>query len=615
LVLGEETLQRKLRETVTVQRKGVRWPGWLRWGVELGALLTLAGFLFFDRLRLFQAYLSKYIDEDQGIEWHAARELLRGRIHEPCFYGQSYNSNIEGFLAAPLVGMHVPYEVAAPLVTVVLGLLPFLLMAVVAFRRRQAWVAGLALFVPLSMSTRYGIITGMPRGFVTGVAMAIVPAVLLLPPFKRGMKGMVLGPDGRLRLQRTWPKTRYFLAAFLSVVAVMLNPNAVVLLAPVAVYAVLTTFKEWRFWFFGFLGFLAAAPYPIVVHDFYFVWHEDYRLYLREKVFTWSYKNFQKFVPKLDDAFHDIVPDAVYTNGEDLVQWVHHRFPHALPAWGVESPAPIMLLVVFAVAFVLLLMRARVAAAFATLTGVGLTIFALAYDRLQDSRASVSFPYARMFLAVPVLLVWLLLLLKKGNGGTVSGDGGRGGWGWVRFLKRWLPAAASMAVLGGLIFGGYTVAMNKSRSLADDVADSVENADVARPVEVAQAKRLAKAVQKAADAQHISMVLIVGYDGRKWDYVLPELTTCETLFPDYERRTWRMVEECTPRYDKILVLGNLTPRGRYRQPAAVRISQDPPLAVYDLHGQSVDDFCRVNYIHERAFTRPAPPPSAATRPK
>ena len=195
-MLGEETLMREVRERVVVQRKGVRWGAWLRWGVELGALLALAGFLFFDRLWLFQEYFAKYIDEDQGIEWYAARELLRGKLHEPCFYGQAYNSNLEGFLAAPLVACHVPYEIAVPLATVVLGLLPFVLMAVIAFRRRQGWVAALALFVPLAMSTRYGMITGMPRGFVTGVALAIVPAVFLLPPFRRGMKGVVTGRMG-----------------------------------------------------------------------------------------------------------------------------------------------------------------------------------------------------------------------------------------------------------------------------------------------------------------------------------------------------------------------------------------------------------------------------------
>ena len=397
----------------------------------------------------------------------------------------------------------------------------------------------------------------------------------------------------------------------------MLNPNAVVLLVPVAVYAVLTSFKEWRFWFFGVLGLLAATPYPIVVHDFYYVWHDDYRLYLRARVFTWSYKNFQRFIPDLNDAFHYLVPDELYERADDAVQWLHHRYPHGMPAWVVDSPAPAARLVLFGIALIILLLRARVAAAFAALAGVGLTIFSLAYDRLQDSRTAVSFPYARMFLAVPVLLVWLLMLVKRSRP-AIDPPMRRGGWAWVRYLKRWMPAVASVGFMGLLLFAGYTVMKEKQSTLVDDVADAVENGNVARPVELAEAKRIAKAVQKAADAQHISLVLIAN-DGRKWAYVLPELTTCETLFPDYERRTWRMVEECVPRYDKILVMGNVTAWGRYRQPAPIRISQDPPMAVYDLHGQSVDDFCRVNYIRQRAFDRPPAPPAsrpspAATRP-
>jgi hypothetical protein len=606
-------LQRKDTHTrelhgVQVPRAARGWQSWLRLVMELGGLLSLAGLLFFDRLHLFQQYLSQYFDEDQGIEWYAARELLHGRLHEPCFYGQSYNSNVEGFLAAPLVAMRVPYPIAVPLVTVLLGLFPFVLMAVIAFRRRQAWVGGLSLLVPLSMSTRYGMITGMPRGFVTGVAMAIVPAMLLLPPLRRGMKGMVMGPDGRWRLQRTWPKTRYFLAAFLSVVALMLNPNAVVLLAAVAVYAIITTFKEWRFWFFGALGLLAATPYPIAVHDFYFVWHDDYRLYLRQP-FTWSYQNFQKFIPQLNEAFHDLVPDAVYAETEVLVHWVHVQFPRVLPAWAVDAPAALAVLILFVVAWVVLLVRVRIAAAFATLTGVGLTIFAFAYDRLQNSKPSVSFPYARMFLAVPVLLVWLLLLLKRSGGGERDERLSLKSPGLYGVVRRWGPSMISGVVMAALVFAGYTVAMNKSRSMKDDIAEAVEHADVARPAKVTEAQSLAAAIQKIADAQHVSFVLVVGWDGRKWDYVLPELTTCETLFPDFERRTWRLEEECRPRYEKIIVLGNMPgPRGHPRQQPTTRISQNPPLAIYDLHGQSVDAFCRANLIHTRGFERPAPVP-------
>ncbi len=92
-------------ETIEEQSVAVRrselpgWLTWVRWGVEGVALLALLGFLVFDRVRLFQEFFAKFIDEDQGIEWYAAREFLRGHFHEPCFFGQAYNSNVEGHLA------------------------------------------------------------------------------------------------------------------------------------------------------------------------------------------------------------------------------------------------------------------------------------------------------------------------------------------------------------------------------------------------------------------------------------------------------------------------------------------------------------------------------------
>ena len=102
--------------------------------------------------------------------------------------------------------------------------------------------------VPAVLSTRYGIITGMPRGFVTGDAFAIIPALLYLPRARKELYVPVERPKrpgepwwwralawtGRLflpppvELRRTWPKTRYFLAAFTAVVAMMFNPNCII---------------------------------------------------------------------------------------------------------------------------------------------------------------------------------------------------------------------------------------------------------------------------------------------------------------------------------------------------------------------------------------------------
>ena len=98
------------------------------------------------RVALGQAFLFRYSDEDQTLLWHAGHDLLHGSIPEPCFYGQSFNSCMEGYLAAPLTLLpFVPYWVAVPSVAIFLGLFPFAAMAWVAWRHGRLGLAALSL--------------------------------------------------------------------------------------------------------------------------------------------------------------------------------------------------------------------------------------------------------------------------------------------------------------------------------------------------------------------------------------------------------------------------------------------------------------------------------------
>jgi hypothetical protein len=90
------------------------------------------------------------------------------------------------------------------------------------------------------------------------------------------------------------------------------------------------------------------------------------------------------------------------------------------------------------------------------------------------------------------------------------------------------------------------------------------------------------------------------------------VTTCETLFPNYERRTWRLAEECYPRYDRILVMGNIPVRRSAKFPMVKIESRDPPLALFSLNGQSVEKFCdEMGIPFRRPFIRPDVPTAVA----
>jgi len=125
---------------------------------QTALLVGMAALLAIDRFQLCTQFLFKYSDEDQTLLWYAAKQTLQGHFPEPCFYGQAYNSCMEGILAAPLMLVHVPPWIAVPLVAVMLGLLPFLLMAAMAWRQKRFWLAGLSLLVPLILPLRYAML-------------------------------------------------------------------------------------------------------------------------------------------------------------------------------------------------------------------------------------------------------------------------------------------------------------------------------------------------------------------------------------------------------------------------------------------------------------------------
>jgi hypothetical protein len=448
--------------------------------------------------------------------WYAAHDLLHGRIAEPAFYGQDYNCCLEGWLAAPLVAAHVPYNVACPLVTVGLDLLPFVLLAGVACWRGNFVLAGAVLLIPLMMPDRYGMTCGIPRGFINGVAVAAIPMILLLP--SRGGRSRGFWRGG----------LRYFFAGALAVVALQVNPNCLILLAPVAVLATITRFWDWRMWVMGPLGIAAATPYPWYVHRFYHVVHPDYILYLRDNTFGWSYANFVHY-------FHFAVP------GSEASPVFVDLVPMFVPAeWACA-----FLVIAVGVLAALMLMRLRIAGVIAVLIGLGVMFVCFAYERVGIGQPSntASYPYSRMWLAVPAVFAWVLFVLFQGERPKLI----------PRKIFRWVSTLA-LAVLVG---GAFWTAVVKHRQLPDAIDDEL-NADglvICPAVPVSHLYAIAREVKQIADAQHADLLLVGGGDKEKdTDYAVPCLTGIETIFPDFERRTFRMIEESKAHHQKILII-------------------------------------------------------------
>ena len=520
----------------------VRWR-WLlahRW-LQTPLLLGIAACLFYDRFQLCKQYLFKYTDEDQAVMWYAAWDLLRGRIAEPAFYGQDYNTCAEGFLAAPLVAMHVPYNVACPLTSMILGLLPFLLLAFVAWRRGQTLVAATSLLVPLLLPVRYAMITGIPRGFQTGLAVGILPAILLLPPAVRRATGAKLMGKARMP-QRSWPALRYFVAAILGVMAFEVGENAVIFLAPVAIYALLTSWREWKFWVFGLAGLVVALPYPIYVYQFYYVYHPDYIVYLRGQEFTWSFANFTSYLNSY------IAPRF----GESLV------LKDLVPGPITGRQAPEFMVIVFALLAGLLLLRARAAALAAAFTGALIVLASFGYNRLWTTTTSAntaSFPYSRMLLALPVLFVWLLFFVNHKP--------------WARFANSGALKWAARGTLAGLLVLAVHTMQAREKEMPIAVEREVNASRytsgyiVCPAIPVEQFYATAREVKKVAEATHADFLLVAGGDRQKHiAYALAPVTGIEAAYPiEWERRARVLLDQYKKPHQAVMLITYPTPPG------------------------------------------------------
>jgi hypothetical protein len=505
-----------------------------RW-LQSFLLLIIAGTLAVDRYHLARDYLFKYTDEDQCVMWEAAYELLHGKLREPCFYGQDYNTCLEGFLAAPFAYFGMPYHIACPLVSLLLGLFPFLVVAWVAWRRRQTIVAAISLLIPLILPVRYAMITGMPRGFTTGIAVAMIPAVLLLPPpWRREQNGIpLLAPQRRPTwLRSTLPALRYFFAAALSIIAAQVQPGCVIILVPVALHAILTRWREWKFWAFSMAGLLVALPYPIYVYQFYYVYHPDYVLHLRGAQWRWGYTYYLSYLHQfLTPRFG---PSLVL---QDLV-------PFCIPATPA-SQAGEFLVAAFGIVGLLLLIRLRTAALAAGFMGVFFTFITFGYDRIRVGAGtnSASYSYSRMFLAIPVLFLWLLLFINHTPWRRVTGTA----------LARW----AARGTLAGLtIVALYTYhirAQQQPDAIREEYEAGLRGGVVCPAIPVDQFYACAREIKKIADATHADLLIVGGGDRNKHiSYALPAVLGMESLYPDFERRTFRLTEEFARKHDKIL---------------------------------------------------------------
>jgi hypothetical protein len=482
----------------------------------------IAALLLADRTRYLVRFGSVYTDADQATLWYQADDVAHGRFREPCFYGQNYGPAIEAWLAVPLLWMRVPAWVALPIVSTALGLGPFVVLAIVAYRNGHRWAAPLVLLMPLALPVEYAVVSALPRGFVTGLAVA-APAIAC----------WLFGRSRRA----------FFIASLFAVLALTSNPNCSIALLAAGAYALLTHWRSRAFYLWSVAGTAAALPAPLLIWLFYHL-HPEMNPYQPKAPFRFTWQT-------LSDSL----------NRREFQLFFGHFFPGHQTGW--------LMLVVLPGMIVLLMLVARFKAAIALLLASASTFLALGIERIHTARHEVFYSGSRMFLAVPVLFALWLIWFEAGAGARLTR--------W-----RWMPPALRVALVLLLV----TMASIRDTSKLRFPSPLVRNVIVPPVDTVSNLIAESRAAAEACREHHTSLVLVAqGRTCFTLAGPVLSNHAFETLCPPFERRTFRIAEEQPRVHTRVLVYGPRfyqTVLARQQFPGAITIRKDPELLLITL---------------------------------
>jgi hypothetical protein len=325
------------------------------------AELALTGFLVLlvlvERLRVLLQFSFRWMDEDQAVLWYVARDVASGHLREPCFPGQPYGTALEAWFAGPLVWMHVPPNVALPLVSCVLSTVPFLVWAWLA-RGSFFWSRAI-LCLPLFLPLDYSVLTSMPRGFAPMLCAATLAFACM-----QSAKGWTIGVGG-----------------LLAVLSYSFNESGLLLVVPTCAWLALVRRRELRFFLWSLSGGLIGAGLHWLSRAFY-RWHPSYAMH----------------PPGKFEFFEWLLKDGLAHTGR--------FFDPVSPGGSFRA------LVCCALVLVALLIRSlSLEAILPALLWCGLTVVSLGIPKVHDGEDSLYFSVARSFLTVPLGLSFLMFLV------------------------------------------------------------------------------------------------------------------------------------------------------------------------------------------------------------
>jgi hypothetical protein len=507
--------------------------------------LVLLALLVADQLRTVFRFSRYWANEDHTLLWYAAKELARGHIHQPNFYGQSYGTV---FAALPQVALGL--FAVRPNTGIALGgagLMAgcWVALSVGAWLRGHRALALLALAIPVVLTNEYGLWGSMqaraPGSFLVALGVAVLIA---RPESTRALFAFcVLGGLGLL-----W------------------DNGSVFLLTPAATYAVLVHWRSWRALITAALGVIPAAAWLLASQLFY------------------------RLNPDYD--FHGVgsssLPAPAY-----LWTVITHIDRYAQPLAPELLPWPAIPVVVVTGVVAVLFLTKRLQSVVPAAVALAVTLLTLATPKALDGSSSAFLSYGRLVYSVVTMTWFLGVLIAESGVLRSSGDKFRG-----------LRATGTAATVAMVIAAFITFVVRGSTFDArfGQIA-AVAKVSTAPIVEVKQIDDRCTVLRQAAMQEGADLIVMSLDRTDAYACAVEPGSGMATLFPVYERRTWRLTEESHAIRSRILVTDVDDPWCR----AADRVytcrmkAGVPRVAVVDFPPQPVVPVLRKLGMSVRAF--------------
>ena len=311
---------------------------------------------------VLQKFSFVYSDSDQVLMWIGSYDFHQLEFHEPAYYGQNYNTMLEALLAAPFFRCAPPFYIL-PIVTSVLAILPYFMLAIIYYRKKLKVQALFALALPLMLTPEYYFITSIPRGFVTGLFFAVIASISVYYHDKR------------------WS---YFFFSFFGLTAFALNPNVVLLLLPSGLFLLVENYKNKRFYILLIIGGFVGAIYPFYNYCFYKK-HPNYVLHALWEM-KYSLSNLKVGLSDLNTFFGPLTP----------IFWYSY---------------PFLILLFIAIPVVFKIQKQRICF-FISIISIVFMMLTFGIGKIYDGDQSVFLPHSRMFLAIPFMIIFFVSFMK-----------------------------------------------------------------------------------------------------------------------------------------------------------------------------------------------------------